>query len=141
MKRIVLDTNVWVSGFIIPDRKPASIVRASIRGNVHGIISDYILMEIERTLRRPKLMNKYRIHRKEIVSFLLTLQRRLEIVRPFELDIEIRDPMDLPILGTALAGHATHIVTGDRDMLDDENLKAWMLSRGIEIISPASFQF
>ena len=139
MKRIVLDTSVWVSGFIIPGSKASSLAITLIRGEHTGIISLYILVEIERTLSTPRLMEKYRLRRQEILSFLLALQTRLESVEPLAVTRSIRDPGDLPILGTALAGRATHLVTGDRDLLEDHGLREWMHSQGVAIIRLAEF--
>jgi len=137
VKRIVLDTNVWISGFIIRRSKSSDLVTALIQGRHQGIISNYLLGEIERTLSTRRLTFRYQLRREEIISFLLTLQTRLEIVEPINVTLEIRDPKDLPILGTALAGQASHLVTGDCDLLADPKLLAWMREQGVEILPPA----
>jgi predicted nucleic acid-binding protein len=45
----------------------------------------------------------------------------------------VRDKDDLPVLGTAIAGEATCIVTGDQDLL---TLRRF---RGIDIVNPRTF--
>jgi len=136
VKRIVLDTNVWISGFIIPGSKSSDLAMALIQGRHEGIISNYILGEIERTLSSRRLAFRYQLRREETISFLLSLQTRLEIVEPVEVTFEIRDPHDLPILGTALAGQASHLVTGDRDLLVDPKLLSWMRNQGVDVVPP-----
>ncbi|MFN4218356.1 MAG: putative toxin-antitoxin system toxin component, PIN family [Candidatus Bipolaricaulia bacterium] len=58
----------------------------------------------------------------------------MEVVPPVQLDHTVcRDPDDDVILGTALAGNAVCIVTGDKDLL--------VLRRygSVDIVSPAQF--
>ena len=44
--RAVLDSNIWISAFLVQDRLPAMIADVTVAGEVHGIISDYIIEEI-----------------------------------------------------------------------------------------------
>ena len=44
-----------------------------------------------------------------------------------------RDANDIMVLGTAIAGHADYIITGDKDLLDLREFK------GIPIVSPRQF--
>lgn len=137
---MVLDSNVWISGFLVPGRQPSRLALALIQGQHQGLISPYILSEIERALSSLRLSQRYQIRREEIIQFLLTLQTRLEIVEPMPFTYPARDPNDLPIVGTALAGRASYLVTGDRDLLDDANLKEWARKQGLQIISPADLE-
>jgi predicted nucleic acid-binding protein len=43
----------------------------------------------------------------------------------------------VPVVAAAVAGHADAIVTGDRDLLDNEELRAWLRDRGVEVLVPA----
>ncbi len=52
-----------------------------------------------------------------------------------EVDLPLRDPDDAPVVGSAVAGRAAAIVTGDRDLLDDEELRAWLAERSIELLT------
>jgi len=61
------------------------------------------------------------------------------MVTPVAVNLALRDADDSPILGTALAGKVSSLVTGDHDLLDDPDLLAWMLDQGVKIISPANF--
>lgn len=49
----------------------------------------------------------------------------------------IRDAGDLPVVVAALAGRAEVIVTGDRDLLEASDLRAWLVDRGIQVVTPA----
>jgi predicted nucleic acid-binding protein len=52
------------------------------------------------------------------VAFFLLVDALTTSVEPLEmLPLAVRDSQDEPILGMALAGRATHVVTGDDDLL------------------------
>lgn len=46
------------------------------------------------------------------------------------------DPDDAPVVAAALAGHAAAIVTLDRDLLDDVDLRDRLAVHGIEVMTP-----
>lgn len=66
----------------------------------------------------------------------------LFLLAPFlpALDIEIplRDPEDEPVVAAAVQGRANAIVTGDRDLLADTDVTAWLADRGIQVLTPAA---
>jgi predicted nucleic acid-binding protein len=55
-----------------------------------------------------------------------------------DLAVDVRDPDDVVVVGAVLAGSAAAIVTGDRDLLDDADLRAWLAARGVEVITPTA---
>jgi predicted nucleic acid-binding protein len=52
--------------------------------------------------------------------------------------VEVRDPDNAAVVGGALAGAAAAIVTGDRDLLDDPDLRAWLAVRRVDLLAPAA---
>jgi predicted nucleic acid-binding protein len=42
------------------------------------------------------------------------------------------------VVEAAVAGRAEMIVTGDRELLDDPDLRAWLIERGIDLVTPAA---
>ena len=137
--RVVLDSNVWISAVITPNGNAARLVRAGLSGEFKAIASLYILQEIEQALLREAFRRKYGFSPLYVSEHLQNLRASLEIVSPAVVALDLRDPDDLPIIGTALAGRASHLVTGERDLLHDEKLIEWMLERGVKITSPADF--
>ena len=55
--RVVLDTNVLLSGIAYPGSIPGKILTAWRRGSVEVLLSDYILEELRRVL--PKLAHRH----------------------------------------------------------------------------------
>ena len=93
------------------------------------VLSEYILEEIEKKLR-----GKFRFPEREIRPLLRILRNAGQLVVPAALPADIcRDPNDVPVLGTAVTGSATAIITGDKDLLTLRNF------RDIQILNPSRF--
>lgn len=129
--RIVLDTNIVVSGLISPGVSRDFIFRLLCeRKDI--VLSDYIYSEVEEVLTRHK------IHTETIIDELWqrirteTVYVRVPLIFQ-DNEGELRDPKDHPILQTAIKGDAWGIVTGDKDLLV---LKIW---KGITILRMKDF--
>lgn len=77
-------------------------------------------------------MRRYRIEDRHIVDVLVLLAPFLPQV---EVDVEVRDPKDAPVVSSAIAGAADAIVTGDRHLLADDDLRAWLTERRIQLLT------
>ena len=125
--RVVLDTNVILAGFAT--RGLCEAVVALCLDQHELILSDAILSEV-----REHLSGKFRMpaaRAAEITSF---LEEHAEIVSPAEVPYDAcRDADDRQILGTAVAGLADSLITGDQDLLSLGDYQ------GIPILSPREF--
>ncbi len=109
--RVVLDSNVLVAGFAF-----GGICRAIVDVCIDShelIISEHILSEVHKTLvdklGHSVVMADERINLLKQVAI---------VVSPSAISFDAcRDPNDLPVLGTMLAGNADCLVTGDHDLL------------------------
>ncbi len=63
MIRAVLDTNIWVSAMLTPDKPPAKILEIALTGRMRLIISPGIIAEIGRVLQYPKVKKALKNHR------------------------------------------------------------------------------
>lgn len=127
---VVIDTNVLVSAAIRPNSVPAEVVAVVLaRGTL--LLSAETLAEVDEVLRRPRL-DRFRpaSEREELLTLALTRGRQVMIV---ETVAACRDPDDDKFLDVAVNGAATHLVTGDLDLL------ALHPFRGIPILTPADF--
>lgn len=131
--RAVVDTNVWVSGLLIPKSPPGRILRAIREGRLEPVASWELGREIAQVLARPKF-RRYGVTEDDTREILLLLAPFLPSV---EMDIPIRDPKDAPVVAAAVAAGADAIVTGDRDLLGDPSLRDWLGDRGVEVLTPA----
>jgi len=125
--RVVLDTNVIVSGLAYPDSPPGRLVAAWNQGQLALVTSRYILGEVARVL--PKVA-KGRLTPAEVADMVGSFLFTADVVAPVDVrEPDLRDPGDGAVLGTLLAGKADWLVTGDKDLL--------ALSEGYAITTPA----
>jgi putative PIN family toxin of toxin-antitoxin system len=133
--RVVLDTNVLLSGIAYPGSVPGKIVAAWRHGSLDVILSRYILDELRRVM--PRLAHRHGLTEREVEDLVDILSIQAEIVEPADVPdaAELRDAADLPVLGTCLAvGQSLaidYLVSGDKDLL--------ALSERYPIVSPAQF--
>jgi uncharacterized protein len=128
--RFVLDTNVVVSGLLLANSIPRQAFdRAIDNGTI--LVSVPVILELADVLGRKKL-NKYLLE-EERMRFLVVLLKSAELVRVTEMIDCCRDPKDNKFLELAVAGHASCIVSGDKDLLVLNPF------RGVPIMTPSEF--
>jgi hypothetical protein len=119
-----------VSALLLPTSKPRQALDLALRrGTI--LLSFAVLAELYEVLGR-KQFARY-VDDEDVRRFLAALARQTQWV---EVDVEVaacRDSRDDKFLERAVSGHATHIVTGDSDLLVLNPFQ------GIEILSPSPF--
>jgi putative PIN family toxin of toxin-antitoxin system len=127
--RVVLDTNVLVSGLAYPGSVPGCIVAAWRQGGLDVALSRYILDELARVLPR---LPPVRMTPAEIRDLTDSFMFQADIVEPSGIqDAKLRDPADQPVLLTLFAAQADYLITGDKDLL--------ALADRYPILAPAQF--
>ena len=129
-ERVVLDTNVFISGLFSVTSIPARAVERAIAGG-QLLASTATLDELVHTLMSPKF-DAY-ISQASRDALLLRLAPLVDIVEIVQTVHASRDPTDDRFLDVAINGHATVIVTGDRDLLSLDPF------RRVAIVTPAQF--
>lgn len=125
--RLVFDTNVLVSTLLLPDSKPRKALERALQ-NGKVLLSYTVLAELYEVLSR-KQFRRY-IDEDDIRTFVAVLTREAEWV---DVNVRItacRDSKDDKFLELGVSGQATHIVTGDSDLLVLDPF------RGIRIVPP-----
>jgi uncharacterized protein len=112
--RFVFDTNVLISALAFARSVPRKAFDLAVdRGVV--LSSDETLLELYQTLRKPRLAAYFT--RAEQGAFLALFGNLALVIRVTERLELCRDPRDDKFLELAATGGATHLVTGDRDLL------------------------
>jgi uncharacterized protein len=132
--RIVLDTNVLLSGITYPASIPGKIMAAWRHGSVEVILSALILDELRRIL--PRLTGRHCLTTAEIDDLVDILSIQAEVIEPLpDSEPALRDANDQPVLGTLLAAMrlsgTNYLVTSDKDLL--------ALAEHFPIVTPAVF--
>lgn len=116
--RVVLDTNVYISGTILARGVPFEILEAWRNHQYILVTSEAIIAEIERVLRYPRIRDRYRITETDIARLITSLRADALIVPDCNIANGIcSDPDDDKFLSCAAIAQADHIVTGDPDLL------------------------
>ena len=127
--RVVLDTNVLVSGFAYPGSVPGRIVATWRQGGLNVVLSHYIIDELVRVLPRLNRIQMTSVEIRDLADGLMFLAELVEPERRTEKDL--RDPADQPVLATLTAAKADYLITGDKDLL--------ALADRFPILRPAEF--
>lgn len=135
--RVVLDTNVLVRANVRADG-PAHKLLDRLQGGAHVLlVSDFILEEVGRVLRYPRLQSRWGMSDDEIREFVADLRDNGEWVT-LENDESIgptlSDPDDHWIVRTAVKGRADVLCTLDRHLRTLE-VRGYCESRGITILT------
>ena len=117
--RVVLDTNVLLSGLVYPKSPPGRII-AAWQGSLDVVLSNFILDELRRVL--PGLSHRHALRTEEINELVDILSFQAEVVESINVPNEAcQDPNDLAVIGTLLAATqgagAANLITGDKDLL------------------------
>ncbi len=114
--RVIVDTNILISGLISQSGPPAKIIDAILKGHIIPIMSPATFAELEEVLHRPQLQRYFR--RVELTPYQLLNQLELitQIIKPRTSHTPIRDNKDRPFIELAATRPAPDfIITGDKD--------------------------
>ena len=126
--RVVVDTNVLVSGLLSPF-KPPGIVGLIAAGRLRLCYDMRIIAEYDDVLRRPA----FPFEAAEAAALLAQVRAGGEVAAGEPLKIRLPHPDDEPFLEVALSAQAEFLVTG--------NLRHFPHDRchGVRVVSPREF--
>ncbi len=129
MDKVVLDTNIYISGLLFPGNA-RKILKLAIENRVHAFISDPMLRELSDVLRREK----FKLLEEQILEFIREVKNITALVVPEQQIVGIcRDSKDHILLECAVKAKADYIISGDKDLLV---LKEFL---GTKIIFPEEY--
>ena len=127
--RIVLDTNILVSGLLSPYGNSAAIIRLVSSTDCTLCFDSRILSEYKEVLHRPK----FQFSAEKVEIFLKHIEYCGKFVSSKPLKINLPDPDDNIFLEVAIAGNVQFLITGNLSHFPKR------LCHGITIVSPADF--
>ncbi len=111
--RLIIDTNLWISYLLGLD---LNNLTDSIRHRVVILLSSKeLLFEFIQVAARPKLSRYFQ--ERELVELIDFLKYFSELIQVTSQVVICRDPKDNFLLALALDGKASHLLTGDHDLL------------------------
>lgn len=127
--KIVLDTNVLVSGLLTPFGPSGEIVRMVFSGELTVCLDARILAEYKDVLHRPK----FKFNKNHITVLLDFIKQYGQFTLSSPLKNRLPDPDDEPFLAVAIAGTVLSLITGNSAHYPSSPFK------GINIFSPSEF--
>ena len=127
--KIVLDTNVLVSGLLTPFGNCGEIVRMLTSDEIILCVDSRILLEYEAVLSRPQ----FNIATQKAAAVIEYIQASAETHAAIPLDRALPDESDNPFMEVALSSGAVCLVTG--------NLKHFpeRCRAGMKVLAPKEF--
>lgn len=133
MIRAVVDTNLIVSYLLTQNETLSRLIDHWERGSFVYLTSPILMDELRQVVERPKIRQRMRSD----PAALLDLVEFDALWTPGEYVVSgiCRDPKDEPFLACAVEGKATHLVTGDADLLDLDTFQEIKMIRAIDFVN------
>lgn len=126
--KVVIDSNVWISALVFGGN-PRRIFERVIAEGWTIVASEEIFTEVRRVL-----IDKFADFIEDFNSFQAVLRPYTTMVQLGQIRVAIcRDEDDNRVIETAIIGRASHIITGDKDLL--------VLSKYKQIVIVKPFDF
>jgi hypothetical protein len=116
--RVIIDTNLWISFLLTNDYLKVDAMFAS--NDVTLVFSQELLDEFVEVAQRPKFRKYFSVA--DIEDLLKKVRTKAAFITVTTTVDLCRDPKDNFLLALAQDGRATHLLTGDKDLLDLGNV-------------------
>jgi uncharacterized protein len=117
--RVIVDTNLWISFLLTKDFPTLDKLFADQSTTL--LFSQELLDEFIEVARRPKFKKYFSLA--DLQDLLQELSLRAEFIDVTSSVTACRDPKDNFLLSLAVDGEASHLITGDKDLLDLKNFE------------------
>ena len=140
MKAIaVVDVNLLVRGTLSTKGGSYALILAFKRSEYLLVSSRRHLTELYRVLGYPRLTKKWPIARRVRKRLVAQIYRRAIWTEPVDTLHLCRDPKDDYLLEMALLGGASHLVSEDNDLHDDDLIRIFLSQRGVQLMRLGEF--
>lgn len=133
--RAVIDTNLFVSGLFAEKGTTQQLQDLWVAGVFELVVSEKILKEIEKTIRKPYIWDKLQLEEGENTWITDLIREKAFVVTQdtYKTDKIKDDPTDNKFLACALEAEADYIVSGDNHLLALKHF------HGIQIVDAKNF--
>lgn len=111
--RVIIDTNLWVSFLLTKDFSKFDKIISN--QEIELIFSQELVDEIVEVTQRSKFRKYFDLA--DVENLLEKLKGRGILIKVYSKIAECRDPKDNFLLSLAVDGYASHLISGDKDLL------------------------
>ncbi|MDR2145058.1 MAG: putative toxin-antitoxin system toxin component, PIN family [Tannerella sp.] len=112
MKRVIFDSNIWVSFAI--GKRLNELKIALLHPKIEVFVCRRLLWEVKVVIQKPKLLKYISQDRRKMLLELMQACHCVDIIEKISMS---RDPNDDYLLDLAVTVDADFLVTGDQDLL------------------------
>ena len=133
--RIAVDTAILIRANAKATGPARMLLHAIQDSGSQLVLSPYVLAELDRVLRYPRIQTLYRLSDENIWTFLRDLEAYADIVEPAQgPPVVLKDANDDPVIYTAVAGQADILCTVDKHFYEP-NVLAFCFRQGIQLMT------
>ena len=111
--KVIIDTNLWISFLLTIDFTKFDTIIADKK--LILLFSQELIDEIVEVTQRIKFRKYFPLD--DIERLLLKIRNRADFIKIKSTVTDCRDPKDNFLLSLSVDGKATHLITGDKDLL------------------------
>lgn len=111
--RVILDTNLWIS--LLLTKNFAKFDKIIDTSEVVLVFSDELMNELIEVSQRKKFQKYFALE--DIDKLLILIQNKADFIKVKSSVVLCRDSKDNFLLSLAIDGRASHLITGDKDLL------------------------
>ncbi len=132
--RVVVDTNILISGTLVEQGFPAQIIDASIAGQIQLVVSPALIDEYLDVVQRPHIAKRYQEIGNRVDTILRYFHTNAVVVEgAITTPVVTADPGDDFLIACAEEGDAQYIISGDEHLL---KLRQY---HNVKILNPRDF--
>jgi putative PIN family toxin of toxin-antitoxin system len=135
--RIVLDTNVLARAATGPPSPASELLLRCVTHPQLLCVSPYLLTELNRVLRYPRVQKLHGMSDIEIEAFVRDIQLAsltVTVLPAAVAAVVAKDPDDDPIVATAIIAQASYLCTRDQHLFSGSVVE-YCAARGISVVS------
>lgn len=111
--KIIIDTNLWISFLLTNNFSKIDILIED--GSIILLFSQELIDEFIEVALRPKFKRYFSVE--DIVELLMKVRQKAKFIKVTSKVDRCRDSKDNFLFALAQDGQATHLITGDQDLL------------------------
>ena len=136
--RVTFDTNIFVRSLVQKENLANHLISLWLDGQFILVLSQTIVDEVQGVLLRPALMRELQYTRTDALRLINVLPQAsiVEVTSSAEL---CRDPKDDKFVDCAISGRVQFLVSYDKDLTDDSELKRALFEFGVGVVEPPDF--
>ncbi len=132
--RATFDTNLFVRSLIRKGNLANHLLSLWQAGRFVLVLSHAIIDEVQEVLSRRKMLRQYRYTLEEVTNLINLLHQANIVENTSSLEL-CRDATDNMFLDCAVSGRVQFLVSTDKDLIDDSELKQTLFEFGLRLLN------